>query len=74
MKAIDQLEDLTEKIEESLDVLDYSYGRMSKLLETPVAFDDPVAIELVQSAKNARDAMLLVANNIVNDKTQSNSE
>jgi|688.fasta_scaffold05770_25 hypothetical protein len=74
MQTLEQFEDLTERIEESLDVLDFSYGRMTKLLETPVAFDDPIAVELVQSAKNARDAMLLVANNIVNEKLQPNNE
>jgi hypothetical protein len=74
MQMLEQFEDLTERVEESLDVLDYSYGRMTKLLENPVAFDDPIAIELVQSAKNARDAMLVVANNVVNEKLQPNNE
>ena len=69
MQVLDQMEELTESVEESLDILDFSYGKMSKLLETPVAVDDPVAVELVQSAKSARDAMLVVANKIVNEKT-----
>lgn len=71
LDLIDKLQDVNDRIEESLDVLDRSYARLSKLLETPVLFDDPVVVEMVDSAKSARDAILVVANNIVEQEEDS---
>lgn len=68
---IDKLEDINDRVEESLDILDQSYNRLSRLLETPVLFDDPVVVEMVESAKSARDAILVVANNIVEQEEDS---
>lgn len=71
LALIDKLQDINDRVEESLDILDQSYARMSKLLETPVLFDDPVVVEMVDSAKSARDAILVVANNIVEQEEDS---
>lgn len=71
LRLIEKLEDINEKVEESLDVLDQSYARLSKLLETPVLFDDPIVVEMIESAKSARDAILVVANNIVEKEEDS---
>lgn len=65
---LDDTEDNVEKIEDCLDTLDENYTKMSKFLETPVLFDDPIAIEFVQTAKNARDSLLIVANKLVAEK------
>lgn len=64
--TLEKYDDLVEQVEESLDIIDQSYNRMSKLLETPVLFDDPIAVEMVNSAKMTRDSMLLIANKITN--------
>lgn len=63
---LEKYDDLVEQVEESLDIIDQSYNGMSKLLETPVLFDDPIAVEMVNNAKMARDSMLLIANKIAN--------
>lgn len=70
LKTLEEFDDLNDRIEASLDVLDQNYSKLSKLLETPVLFDDPIAVEIVQTAKAARDSMLVVANVI----TQKNDE
>lgn len=62
LRTLEEFDDLNNRVEASLDVLDQNYARLSKLLETPVLFDDPIAIEMVQTAKSARDSMLVVAN------------
>ena len=71
LQLIDKIEDTNDRIEESLDILDGSYNKLSKLLETPVLFDDPIVVEMVDSAKLARDAILVVANNIVEQEEDS---
>jgi len=71
LRVIDALEEVNDRIEESLDILDNSYAKLSKLLETPVLFDDPVVVEMVESAKSARDAILVVANKIVEQEEES---
>jgi len=68
--ALERLDEVNEKVEESLDVLDSSYNRLSRLLETPVLFDDPIVVEMLQSAKNARDSILVVANVIVSSNDE----
>jgi hypothetical protein len=62
---LEKFDNVVEQIEESLDVIDSSYNRMANLLETPVLLDDPIVVELVQSAKNTKDSLLLVANKII---------
>jgi len=64
LSLLEKFDTIVEQVEESLDVIDSSYSRMANLLETPVLLDDPVVVELVQSAKNAKDSLLLVANKI----------
>ena len=62
---LEKFDNVVEQIEESLDVIDSSYNRVANLLETPVLLDDPIVVELVQSAKNTKDSLLLIANKII---------
>ena len=57
--------ELEEQVEESLDVLDMCYSRISEAAMTPVASDDPVVVEVVKSVKDSKDAVLLVANKLI---------
>ncbi len=57
--------DVEERIEWSLDRLDMHYGRLAKVLEVPVASDDPTAREAVAAIKAAYDDVLVVANELV---------
>jgi len=71
LSLLEKFDTVTEQVEESLDIIDASYNRMANLLETPVLLDDPIVVELVQSAKNAKDSLLLVANKITIDENSN---
>lgn len=62
--ALEKIDEISTQVEESLDIIDDSYKNVSKHLKSPVLFDDPVVVEMVKNVKNAREAMLLVANKI----------
>lgn len=68
---LDEAEETVESVEECLDTLDQNYSKMSKFLETPVLFDDPIVMEFVQSAKDSRDALLVVANRLVAEREET---
>lgn len=61
---VEKLDEITVQVEESLDIIDESYASVSKHLESPVLFDDPVVIAMIQDVKSARNSMLLIANKI----------
>jgi hypothetical protein len=58
LDLLENFDSLNEKIENSLDAVESSCKNLSKLLKTPVLFDDPIVVEMVQNAKNARNALL----------------
>lgn len=58
-------EELVDQIEQSLDILDECYQRITKATEIPLASDDPIIKDLLLDIKHAKDAVLLVANKIV---------
>ena len=58
----EKLDDVSEQIEESLDLIDDCYSDVSRHLKSPVLFDDPVVITMINDVKRSRDAMLLIAN------------
>ena len=66
--------ELEDQVEESLDLLDAHYGRLAKVLEVPVASDDPFAREAVAAIKGAHDAVLLVANKLTVHTTGEEDE
>lgn len=61
----DKLEVLGDQIEESLDIIDDCYQRISKAIEVPVLSDEPIVKELLADIKYIHQAVLLVANKIV---------
>lgn len=61
---IEKIDEINVQVEESLDIIDTSYASVSKHLESPVLFDDPVVVAMIRDVKQARDAMLLVANKV----------
>ena len=76
-KIIFRLED---QIEESLDIIDSCYSRISEASETQVFSDEPLVKNFMNDLSMSRDALLLIANKIVlfsdgigeraNDKTK----
>ena len=61
----DKIESVSEQIEKSLDVLDTCYHRAAQRAGLEVFSDEPVVKELIEDIKETRDAILLVANLII---------
>lgn len=66
--------DLEGRIEWCLDRLDLHYGTLARVLEVPVASDDPVAREAVAAIKAAHDDVLVVANELGGEQSQQGEE
>ena len=61
----DKLDEVGDQVNESLDVLDECYSRISKVAEHPVMSDEPYIREMLSDIQSARGAVLLVANKLV---------
>jgi 50S ribosomal subunit-associated GTPase HflX len=62
---MEQLDEVKDQVEESLDVLDFVYGRIYDKSQIEVLSDEPLVRELLQDIKAAKDTMIIVANKIV---------
>lgn len=67
VKILFRIED---EINESLDLLDKSYGNLTKISNTPVFYDDPQVKMALKELNRARDAVLLIANKLTNNMKQ----
>ena len=56
---------ITDRIEDSLDVLDEKYASISKILEMPVFFDSLEVRQVIKEITESRDAILYVANSLI---------
>jgi len=69
----DKMEEIRDQVDQSLDVLNTFYQRAVSRAELEVMSDEPVIRELVADLQGSRDAILLVANLIV-DPLQDDEE
>ena len=53
-----------DNIEESLDVLDESYGKLFEILKIPLANDSPQVKAVISEIEKSRDSILSVAQKI----------
>ncbi len=64
--------EISEALEESLDVIDRNYSNISKILEIPIFYDSYEVKSAVNSLEDARNSLLVVANKLsdsnLNDK------
>jgi len=77
LSLVEKLDEVTSQVEESLDMLNEAYSSISRHLESPVLFDDPVVVAMINDAKYAKESMLLVANKLIepfSDEAGSNEE
>lgn len=65
MKYVEQLDQIREQVEESLDVLNTCYQRVAEKSSIELLSDEPIVRDLVYDMKRSKDAILLVANMIV---------
>ncbi len=61
----DQREQLVDQIEESLDVLDACFQRLSHNAEANVLSDEPVIREVMSDIRRSRNAVLAIASKVV---------
>jgi len=74
LKSAETLDSLAIQIEESLDIIDESYSNISKHLKSPIMFDDPVIVSMVNDVKKTRQSLLLIANKISSPFENLNSD
>ena len=55
---------IQDSIERSLDILDYQYNKISKVLEIPIFFDSVEVRQVISEIKIARDSILFIANEL----------
>lgn len=65
LDLVEKHEELGAQVEESLDILDECFQRISKTAELPIASDDPIVKNLLDDIKFAKHSILLVANKMV---------
>lgn len=56
--------ELEEQVEDSLDILDECYTRVSDVVSMPIASDDPNVMAVVNDVRSCKEAILVVANKI----------
>lgn len=65
LRTREKLIEVSEKIEESLDILDVCYQRAATRAELEIFSDEPVIKELVEDIRMSKNAILLVANLLI---------
>ena len=63
-----------EAIEESLDIIDVKYSRLSKILEIPIFYNSPEVKSVIQEIEDTRDALLYIANQLANSEQEEDIE
>jgi hypothetical protein len=61
----DKHEELVDQLEESLDILDECYARITRASDMEVLSDEPIVREVMSSIRHAKHAVLMIANKIV---------
>jgi len=58
--------EISEAIEDALDVIDINYNNISRILETPIFHDSYEVKSAVSNLESARNSLLVVANKLSN--------
>jgi CHASE3 domain sensor protein len=61
----ERFEEMGLQVEESLDIIDDCYQRITKATEIPVTSDEPVVQQLLSDIKYTKHAVLLIANKVI---------
>ena len=65
---------IQETIEDSLDILDEKYSKISKILEIPVFYNSPEVKSAINEIEDAREALLYIANQLTNNKNKEEED
>lgn len=74
IRLSESIVELEEQVEESLDIIDARYSRLSDIAQTPVAFDDPIVKELLGEIVTTRESLLMIANKIASFSGEETNE
>ena len=61
-------------IEESLDIIDQKYYNLNKILEIPIFYNNHEIKSAIDEIKETRDALLYIANQLVNNEEDIDDE
>ena len=64
----------TESLEETLDIMDERYSKITEIIETPLFYDSPQVRQVLADITLARDAILLSANILTNNNIEKLEE
>jgi len=70
-QLINQLEDVSNQVEESLDILDSYYQKIDLKSKTEIWSDEPIVKDLIEDIKGCKNAVLLVANKVYSPLEQN---
>lgn len=73
VQLVNVVDRLAERVEKSLDTLDKAYSEISFVARSEILSDEPLIRRVVAAIKSAQDAVLLVANELV-DFGENDSE
>jgi len=68
------LTDGAESVEECLDKINEVYGNVNKILQSPLASNDPKVIQIHKELKRVHDSLLVVANRLVSSWNDDEDE
>ena len=60
---------IQETLEESLDIIDVKYSKLSKILEIPIFYNSPEVKSAIQEIEDTRDALLYIANQLTSSSS-----
>jgi len=63
-----------DSVEESLDIIDNSYGRISEILEKPLFYDSAEVRQILNELSNSKEALLYIANVMANNNEITEKE
>lgn len=74
LRLRDKLDDVVDQVSESLDILDTCYRRMTSLTRTEVLSDEPIVKKCVDEIKRSRNAILVVANLMIDPVKEDDND
>lgn len=70
LELMEMIDDVDEKVENCLDVLDACHQSFDLKLKMEVFTDEPVVKDLIQDIKNAKESVYLIAKSLNGDDTE----
>lgn len=63
-----------ESVEDCLDKINDVYGNVGKILQSPLATNDPKVVQIHKELKRVHDSLLVVADRLVSSWNKDNTE